>query len=75
MYSFGLNNETGVERKCKEIGKKGDYRPKVYNRDYEKFLGHCRKKMHSVVTLLGSVGSGANSLNINGTGMPSIHSK
>lgn len=33
MYTFGLNNEKEVERKYTGRGKKGDYRPKVHNRD------------------------------------------
>lgn len=47
MYIFGLNNEKEVERKCTGRGQKGDYGPKVYNREYKKFLGHCRKTMYS----------------------------
>lgn len=36
MYTFGLNNEKEVQRKYTGKGKKGDYGPKVYNREYKK---------------------------------------
>lgn len=36
MYVFGLTNERKVERKCTGRGKKGNYRPKVYNRECKK---------------------------------------
>lgn len=36
MYTFGLNNEKEVEGKHTGRGKRGDYGPKVYNREYKK---------------------------------------
>lgn len=42
----------GLKEGAKKEAKKGVSRPKVYNRDYRKFLGHCRKTMHSVVTFI-----------------------
>lgn len=75
-YTFGLNNETEVERKCTRRGEKGDYGPKVYNRDYKDISRALPKdNVFEWLPLLDSIGSGANSLNINGRGMPSIYYK
>lgn len=47
MYTFGLNNEKGVEGKHSGRGKKGDYGQRHTIGNVKKFLGHCRKTMDS----------------------------
>lgn len=51
MYTFGLNNEKEVERKCTGRGKKKKKKETMDQRytigNIKKFLGHCRKTMYS----------------------------